>query len=53
VDNAFCNPAAEREISIRSSAYNRQFKEEPFGNTIGSVSCSSRRKGISFKIKIE
>ena len=27
--------------------------EELFGNTIGSVSCSSRGKGISFQIKIE
>ena len=35
VDNALCSLVAERDISIRSSAYNRQLKKEPFGNTIG------------------
>ena len=46
MDNAFRRTAAEREISIRSSAYNEQLRGEPFGNNIGSVSCLSRRKGI-------
>ena len=49
VDSAFCNPFAELEISTRSSAYSRQFRDEPSGNNIGSVSCLSSRKGISFK----
>lgn len=46
MDNAFCSPAAEQDISVRSSACSRQFKEEPFGTTTGSVSCLLRRKGI-------
>ena len=35
VGNTFCSPVRVRyDISIRLSAYNRQFKEERFGNTI-------------------
>ena len=49
VGSAFCNPFAEFEISTRSFAYSSQFKDEPSGNNMGSVSCLSSRKGISFK----
>ena len=35
VDSAFCNPF----VMTRSSAYRGQFRVEPFGSNMGSVSC--------------
>lgn len=49
VVNVFSRPAAECEIITRSSAYNRQFSNEPFGRNIGSVCCVLRRRGSSFR----
>ena len=48
------NQPNEKYVStIKSSVHNSQFRDEPFGNNIGSVSCLSSKKGILFQQRLD